>query len=319
MLPIQVLNLLCGQALELRFDLPRLSAFVARLHPEQQNDGQHEYGTRSRKVEAIANAVVWTVKRQEGPRGNQPAYVSKHDVGSDGGRPSSVGDDVGRHLSVGEGAEGECAGGDEERGGVTGMGVRGGEENDVAHDHKGAADDEEDGAPVISPAEEWDEEGEKGTNDIWRYRVQLQKDYAPSWVDRGDDCWCKESQSTDGDVVEEENKRCRKSHRAEDALEELGGINLIQDFGCPDTFRLHSCNSEVLLIFGQPFRRSWPIGQGEEGDEGDTNRDNAFDGEYHPPRTKATEVTEFQDTRGQETAKSTGKGSAYDVERQAEG
>jgi hypothetical protein len=30
-------------------------------------------------------------------------------------------------------------------------------------------------------------------------------------------------------------------------------------------------------------------------------------------------VTEFQDTRGQETAKSTGKGSAYDVERQAEG
>jgi len=112
--PIKVLDLCVRFSGKLLVDIDSLALAIAHLHPEQEAGTANENGAASSEVQAIANAVVGAVKRQEAPRGNQTANVAEHNDGANGRGSGGVGDDVGRSLGVAESAEGEGAGRNEE-------------------------------------------------------------------------------------------------------------------------------------------------------------------------------------------------------------
>lgn len=318
-LPVQVLDLLQAEAGELAVDIPLLPTLVVGEHPEEEGDGEDEDGGGGGEVEAVADVVVGPVERQERPGRDEAADVAEHDVGADGGRAGGVGDDVGGDLGVAEGAEGEGAAGDEERRAVPDLRVRADEEHDVADHHEGGADDEEDVAAVEPPAEEREEDGEEGADDVRGHGVELLGDDGGLGVDRPDDGGGEEGEALDGDVVEEEDEGGGEGDGAEDAAEDLDGVELVQHLGGGDTLRLDPGDGEILLRLGEPLGGLGPVGQGDERDEGEDAGDDALDGEDHPPPVKAAEVGELQDAGGQETAERAGERGHDDVEGQSEG
>ena len=173
------------------------------------------------------------------------------------------------------------------------MGVRAGEEHDVAAHHEGGADDEEDVAAVESPAEEGEEDGEKGANNIRRNGMELLRDHTIFGVDCLDDRGGEEGQTLYGDVVQEEYEGGRESDRAKDTAEDLWNVELVQDFCGTDTFGFDTSDCKVFLLLREPPRSSGTVGQGEEGDERKTAGNDALNGKDHAPMVKAAEVREL--------------------------
>lgn len=121
-----------------------------------------------------------------------------------------------------------------------------------------------------------------------------------------------------GDVVEEEDQGCCESHGGEDAAEELGRVNFVEDFGRGNTLGLHARDGEVPLFLGEPLGCCRAVGEREEGDDGYAAGDDALDSEDHPPGMKASEVGELQDTGCEKTTKCSSQGRGDDVERETE-
>lgn len=171
--------------------------------------------------------IIRCIKRQEGPSRYQAADITKHDIRANGSGTRGVGHDIGSDLSVTECAEGECAHGDKEGRAIADLGVRAGEEHDIAGHHERRGDDEEVDAAVEAPAEEGQEDGDEGADDVWRDSVKLLGDGTGGGIDSFDDCGSEEGETLDCDVVEEENEGCGEGDRAEDAAEDFGSVNLI--------------------------------------------------------------------------------------------
>lgn len=164
--PVQIRLRLIIQTRQLSLGVLLVSLRVVPLHVEQHEDTQDENHRARTKVQTIANRIIRPVERQESPSRNQTTDVAEHDVCADGGSARRVRQDVGGHLRVAQGSEGEGAGGDEEGGAVTGLGILRGEEHDVSDHDEGGGDDEEDLASVEAPGEEGEEDREEGADDV---------------------------------------------------------------------------------------------------------------------------------------------------------
>ena len=68
--------------------------------------------------------------------------------------------------------------------------------------------------------------------------MELLGNHRDFWVYRFDNCWQEKRQSLDGNVVEQENERCRQDNRIEDTTQRLLLVQSIQDFDLAYTFRL---------------------------------------------------------------------------------
>lgn len=153
MLPIQILNLLLTHTGQFRIHINLIPLFVIPLHVEQQDDTRDQDRRASRQVQAIADGVIRTIRRQERPRRYEAAHIATHYIHANACCTRGIRDKVRGDLCVSERPKGECAGGDDEGGAVSGLGIvlRGGEEHDVADHYERCADDEEDIAAVESP------------------------------------------------------------------------------------------------------------------------------------------------------------------------
>jgi hypothetical protein len=92
--------------------------------------------------------------------------LTEHHIGTNGGGARRVGQHVRGYLGIAERSERESASSDEECRAVADLRVRGSEKHDVADHHQWRRYDEEDVAAVEAPREEWEHEGEEGSNNV---------------------------------------------------------------------------------------------------------------------------------------------------------
>lgn len=262
--------------------------------------------------------VVGRIRGQEGPGRDQSTDVAKHDGRSDRGRASRVGDHVRRDVGVAESAKGEAAAGNQEGSTIPHHGVLAGEEHDVSRDHQGRADNEEDQSLVKSPAEEREQNGEEGAHNVGRDGVQLLRHHGRMRVDSLDDCRREESQSLDGDVVQQEDKRGGQRDGAEDAAQRLGKVQLVENLSGTNTLRLDARNGQILLFLCEPTGSFRSVGHRHEGDERNADGDDAFDGKKHTPATETAKVVERKDAGSEKATKSSGEGCHDNVQGQTE-
>ncbi|KAI2283161.1 hypothetical protein LOZ03_006797 [Ophidiomyces ophidiicola] len=319
MLPIKVLNSLLVQASQLSVDVLPISLAIVHFNPDLEQYGGEKDAAAGGQVEAVADGEMRGVVGQEGPGGDEPADVPDHDVHADGGGAGGVGDDVGGDLGVAQGAEGEGAAGDEKGGTVAHARVLRGEEHGVADHHERGGEDHEDVAAVEAPAEERDEDGEVGADDVGGYGLQLLLHDGVARVDGADDGGQEEGHALHGDVVEQEDEGGGEGDGAEEALGHLGPVELVEHLGGADAFGLDAGDGEVLLLGRQPAGGLGTVGPGDEADEREADGDDALDGEDHAPLAQAAEVGELEDAGGQQAAEGAGQRGHGDVEREAEG
>lgn len=58
-----------------------------------------------------------------------------------------------------------------------------------------------------------------------------------------------------------------QSHRAEDATQNLLGLNLVEDLSDTNALRLDTGNSKIFLFLGEPPCCLRPVGEGDESNE----------------------------------------------------
>lgn len=252
MFPVEVLNLSLRHPSKRLIDVDTIAAAIVPAHPHPEQGPKDGGRGGGGQVETVADGKVRAIEGQEGPGGDQAADISEHDVCADGGGASGVGDDIVRGVSVGEGAKSKGAAGDEEGRAVARHGVLAGEEHDVSDHDQGRTEDEPRHAAVEDPAEEGEEEGEEGANDVGGHSVKLLAHDACFWVDRTDDGGGEEGKALHGDVVEEEDETCGEGDGAEDAPEGFRQVDFIQEFGGRNTFRFDACDGQVLSML-KPF------------------------------------------------------------------
>lgn len=134
-----------------------------------------------------------------------------------------------------------------------------------------------------------------------------------------DDRWKEEGQSLHSDVVQKENHRGSKSDRVENAGKQLLPVHLVEHLSSTDTLRLDTSNRQLALFRREPPRRLRTIGEREERNESQAAGDDTFNDEDHPPRRKAANATESENSGCEQTSESTGKRCHDDVEGEAEG
>ena len=120
--------------------------------------------------------------------------------------------------------------------------------------------------------------------------MQLLRHDAVVRVDCPDNGGREEGEALDGDVVQQEDESGAEGHGAEDAVENLGHVELVEDFGRADALGLDARDCEVLFVLCQPACGGGAVRQREEGDDGEAARDDAFDSEDHAPGVQAAEV-----------------------------
>lgn len=119
---------------------------------------------------------------------------------------SCVTHDICAHLRVREGAEHEGGCGDDESGAVADLEILAGEEHYVTYHYEWSGAHYEDLSPVDLGANERQEQGEEGADDVRGYCVQLLLDNGLFGIYGLHDCRQEESQALDSDVVEQEDE-----------------------------------------------------------------------------------------------------------------
>ena len=254
MLPVEILNLPLRQSRKCLVDVDTIAAAIVPTHPHPKYPTEDGSGGGGSQVEAVADVKIRAVKGQEGPGGDQAADIAEHDVRADGGGAGSVGDDIVGNVAVGEGAKGKGAAGDQEGRAVADHGVVVGKEHDVSDHYQGRAEDEPWHAAVEHPAEEGEEEGEEGADDVGGHGVELLAYDAGLRVDGADDGGGEESETLYGDVVEEEDKTGCEGDGAHDAPEGLGQVDFVQELRGGDAFGFDACDGQVLSLL-EPLGR----------------------------------------------------------------
>lgn len=318
-LPIQILHLLPAHPRQLLLHAQRLPPLIILLHPEQHHSSNNQDGRNGRQVQAVTDRIVRPISRQKRPSAHQPTNVSAHDVHADGAAASRVRNNVGADLRVGHGAKRKDGRREQKDGGIAGLGVGGGKEDDEADNDEGCARHDDDLATVHLPADGGQKESEESTDDIRGHSQELGHDGGLAGVDGADDGGGEEADALDGDVVEQENERGAERHRVEDAAHELLDVHLVEDLGGADTLRLDAENGKVLLRLGEPASRLGTVSEGDVGNESKNAGDDALNGENHAPRGQAAKALELEDAGGEETTEGTGHGSHDDVETETEG
>jgi hypothetical protein len=80
MLPIEVRNLLGGQACQRLLDVLAIASPVVPLHPEISTNADEENKASCRKVETVANAEAGGVFGEIRPGGDETTNIAKHDL-----------------------------------------------------------------------------------------------------------------------------------------------------------------------------------------------------------------------------------------------
>lgn len=213
--------------------------------------------------------------------------------------------DVCAHLRVREGAEHEGGCGDDESGAVADLGILRGEEHYVTYHNKGRGAHDEDLSPVDLGADERQEQGEEGADNVRGYCVQLLLDHGLFGIDRLHNRRQEESQALDSDVVEQEDKGRGQGDGAEDAAEDLGLVNLVEDLCLSDTLRLDTGNGEVFFLLSKPAGCLRPVREGEERNEGEADGDDSLDAKDHSPGVQTAKTGKFQDRRREKSTECT--------------
>lgn len=71
MLPVQIFNLSDVETSQLRININLLALFVVPAHPECQQNRNEKDGCASCQIKSVSDSVVWTIKWQETPCGDQ--------------------------------------------------------------------------------------------------------------------------------------------------------------------------------------------------------------------------------------------------------
>lgn len=290
MLPLEALDLRLRQTLQLGLDILLLPPLVVPPHPRDLEDRDDEDEARRREVEPVADLVVGAVEGEIRPRRDEAADVPEHDVRADRDAAARVADHDGRRLGVGQRAEGKAADGREEGRGVAHACLPARQEQDVPQHREGRRDGDEEGPPVEAPAGERQPDEEDGAQRVRRDRVELLLDRGLRRVDGGDDGRGEEGEALHGDVVEEEDERRRQHERVPEAEPQLLLVGLVEHAGLGHALGLDAGDGEVLLLLREPARRLGTVGQREERDDGESDRDDALDAEDHAPGVQAPEV-----------------------------
>lgn len=307
---------------------------VVALHPEQSQRGDDQDGTPGCEVEPVSNVVIRSVPAEETPRGDQSSNVAKHDcnnnmsarlsecsgqmclnqpdeprcrmltVCADRCASSCVTHDVCAHLRVREGAEHEGGCGDDESGTVADLRILTGEEHYITDHYKRGGSHDEDLSPVDLGADKRQEQGEEGADDIRGHCVQLLFDYGLLRIDSLHDRRQEEGQALDCDVVEKKDKGRGQGDGAEDAAEDLGLVNLVEDLCLSDTLRLDAGNGEVLFLLSKPAGCLGPVRESEERNEGEADGDDSLDAKDHSPGVQTAKAGKFQDRRREKSTES---------------
>lgn len=338
MLPVQIRGLFRRVSRQLFLEAAVLTLVVVALHPEQRQGGGDENRAAGGEVEPVPDVVVWCVPAEEAPRGDESTDVAEHDCGegkcqraspkviqmcpnqpdetrrgrlticADRRTACCVTHDVCAHLRVCEGTEHEGGCGDDESGAVAHLGVLAGQEHDITDHYEGGGTHDENLSPVDPGADERQEQREEGTDDVRGNCVQLLLDDGLFRVDGLDDRRQEEGQALDSDIVEQEDEGCGQCDGVEDAAEDLGLVNLVEDLCLPDTLGLDAGDGEVFLLLAEPAGGFGSVGEGEERNEREANCDDALYAEDHAPRVQTAKARQLQDRRRKKPTKCTCQG-----------
>lgn len=222
-------------------------------------------------------------------------------------------------MCVAEGPKGEGSDGDDKDGAVADFGGGAGEEHDVAGHHERCRANEEDGTFVNLGGDEGYDEGGDGSDDVWRDGAELLMHDGLARVDGFHDGGGEEGQTLNGDVVKQEDDGGGEDDGVEDATENFLVVHLVEHRGRAHTFGLDTCTGQDLLLGGQPACRLRSVSEGDVGDEGQTDGNDTFNGEDHPPAGHTAKAVQGEDTRGEKTTECAGQRCHDDVHGQAEG
>jgi len=262
--PIHILHHLLLQTRQLSINVTSLTLLVIHIHPKQKQDGADQNSSRSTQIETVSNLVMRAIKRQERPGRDQSTDIAKHDIEADSGGASSVGNNVCRDLGVAQSAKGEGTGGNDESSSVADIGILGCKEHDISNHHQWSGGNKQDCASVQAPGDEWQQNGEKATDNVWRDSVELLRDDGCLGVDGAHNGRGEESQSLNSDIIQKEDEGCDNGDWVEDTTHNLLHVELVEDFGRCNTFSLDTGNCEVLLFLSEPISRRGTVSQSEE-------------------------------------------------------
>lgn len=163
--------------------------------------------------------------------------------------------------------EAECASHDEEDCSVSGLGIFGGEENDVADHHERGTAEHDDASSLDlhrdvrelknrhqrtfdghRTVRETHQDGEEGSHDVRRDRKQLLGDSRFFRIDGSNNSRSEESNTLNRDIVQQENKTDHERSRSKDSLLDSTSVHLVQNRGRSDMLGLDSTGGKVLLL-----------------------------------------------------------------------
>lgn len=169
-------------------------------------------------------------------------------IGADGAGARRVAQHIGADLGVRDGAKREGGARDDKGRAVPRLRVVGAEEHGVSQHHEGRAANHEDLALVQLVRPHGNGQREEGTHGVGGDGVELLLDGRELRVDGPDDGRGEEGEALDGDVVEQEDEGRRQGDGADDAADELGLVDGIEDLGRGDALGLYAGDGEVLFF-----------------------------------------------------------------------